>query len=296
MAHNLLFTMGYNAPEDRLLPEGYDWGDSRAARRRLSPGGARRCGHGRSTSTSPRTTAPSRARVRTTRRAATACPTIPSGKLDIVPSRGYWLRDDAGHPTRAVQHICWDGCMFSNDMMIAAADVERRAEADDRRARRPWVGRASGRGRVGNAMKKKLNIGLVGYGFMGRTHSNAFLQAPRYLRSAVRARAEGGRPRATGTRRGVRGELGIPVGRDRLARAGRAQGHRPDRHRQPERYARRDRDCRRARRQDGDVREAARRERRRRRKRWSAPSRAPACRTRSGTTIAAFRPSSSCDS
>ena len=27
MAHNLLFTMGYNAPEDRLLPEGYDWKD-----------------------------------------------------------------------------------------------------------------------------------------------------------------------------------------------------------------------------------------------------------------------------
>ena len=25
---------------------------------------------------------------------------------------------------------------------------------------------------------KTLNIGLVGYGFMGRTHSNAFRQAP----------------------------------------------------------------------------------------------------------------------
>src|SRR6187401_2863739 len=28
---------------------------------------------------------------------------------------------------------------------------------------------------------KELRIGLVGYGFMGRTHSNAFLQAPRYF-------------------------------------------------------------------------------------------------------------------
>src|SRR5919109_2927219 len=28
---------------------------------------------------------------------------------------------------------------------------------------------------------KTLNIGLVGYGFMGRTHSNAFLQAGRYF-------------------------------------------------------------------------------------------------------------------
>lgn len=30
-------------------------------------------------------------------------------------------------------------------------------------------------------MKKKLNIGLVGYGFMGRTHSNAFRQAPHFF-------------------------------------------------------------------------------------------------------------------
>jgi len=29
--------------------------------------------------------------------------------------------------------------------------------------------------------KKHLNIGLIGYGFMGRTHSNAFLQAGRYF-------------------------------------------------------------------------------------------------------------------
>src|ERR1051325_8192212 len=28
---------------------------------------------------------------------------------------------------------------------------------------------------------KPLNIALVGYGFMGRTHSNAFLQTPRYF-------------------------------------------------------------------------------------------------------------------
>ena len=31
------------------------------------------------------------------------------------------------------------------------------------------------------SIKKPLNIGLVGYGFMGRTHSNAFLQAPRFF-------------------------------------------------------------------------------------------------------------------
>src|SRR5258705_943668 len=30
-------------------------------------------------------------------------------------------------------------------------------------------------------VKKPLNIALVGYGFMGKTHSNAFLQAPRFF-------------------------------------------------------------------------------------------------------------------
>ncbi len=35
---------------------------------------------------------------------------------------------------------------------------------------------------LSNVMSKKpLNIGLIGYGFMGRTHSNAFLQAPRFF-------------------------------------------------------------------------------------------------------------------
>ena len=29
-----------------------------------------------------------------------------------------WLCDDTGKPTRAVQHICWYGCMFSNDLMM----------------------------------------------------------------------------------------------------------------------------------------------------------------------------------
>ena len=31
------------------------------------------------------------------------------------------------------------------------------------------------------AKKKDLNVGIVGYGFMGRTHSNAFLQARRFF-------------------------------------------------------------------------------------------------------------------
>src|SRR3954468_4310260 len=30
-------------------------------------------------------------------------------------------------------------------------------------------------------VKTPLNIALIGYGFMGRTHTNAFLQAPRFF-------------------------------------------------------------------------------------------------------------------
>src|SRR6266540_3727523 len=37
------------------------------------------------------------------------------------------------------------------------------------------------RGSGGSRMKPSLNIGLVGYGFMGRTHSNAFRQTLRYF-------------------------------------------------------------------------------------------------------------------
>ena len=58
MAHNLLFTMGYNAPDDRILPEGYDWEDRAQIGRGVSAGRARACAPGRSTFTSPRTTAP----------------------------------------------------------------------------------------------------------------------------------------------------------------------------------------------------------------------------------------------
>src|SRR6056300_1144745 len=36
-------------------------------------------------------------------------------------------------------------------------------------------------GGVNRMAKDKLRIGMVGYGFMGRTHSNAFLQAPKFF-------------------------------------------------------------------------------------------------------------------
>ena len=45
-------------------------------------------------------------------------PLDPNGKLDIVKHAGFWLRDGKGNLTRNFQHICWDGCMFPNAVML----------------------------------------------------------------------------------------------------------------------------------------------------------------------------------
>jgi hypothetical protein len=44
--------------------------------------------------------------------------TDPNGKLNIARDAGYWLRDKNGKVTRKCRHICWDGCMFPNDVMM----------------------------------------------------------------------------------------------------------------------------------------------------------------------------------
>ena len=38
----------------------------------------------------------------------------PNGKLDITKCAGYWLK---GAKDRGIRHICWDGCMFPNEML-----------------------------------------------------------------------------------------------------------------------------------------------------------------------------------
>jgi hypothetical protein len=38
----------------------------------------------------------------------------PNGKLDIAKCSTYWLKDAA---KRGMKHVCWDGCMFSNDIL-----------------------------------------------------------------------------------------------------------------------------------------------------------------------------------
>ena len=80
---------------------------------------------------------------------------------------------------------------------------------------------------------KNLNIGLVGYGFMGRTHSNAFHQAPRFFDLPFRPVLKAICARDADRAKRFASNWGYEGGRERLAEARRAEGHRPDRHRQP---------------------------------------------------------------
>ena len=45
-------------------------------------------------------------------------PFDPNGRLDIVRDAGAWMRGDGGRPTRAYAHICWDGCLFPNEVLL----------------------------------------------------------------------------------------------------------------------------------------------------------------------------------
>ena len=57
--------------------------------------------------------------------------------------------------------------------------------------------------------KKTLNIGMVGYGFMGRTHSNAFLQAGRFFDLAYQPVLKAVCARNARAGGGIRSELGL---------------------------------------------------------------------------------------
>jgi len=117
MAHTMLFTMGYNAPEDRLLPEGFEWSQSdRLAEAYGKMASALRAWtidfHVAQNDGSVKGTG---SHDKTGRH---CLPLDPNGKLDIVRDAGAWMRDDSGQVTRALAHICWDGCMFPNSVML----------------------------------------------------------------------------------------------------------------------------------------------------------------------------------
>ena len=117
MAHTLLYILGYNAPEDAILPPDWDWSDParlddalKTLTKALRPwtidfhvaqNDATVKGSGTHDKTGHHCLA-----------------NDPNGKLDIPRHAGYWLRDEKGKLTKAFRHICWDGCMFSNETMM----------------------------------------------------------------------------------------------------------------------------------------------------------------------------------
>jgi sugar phosphate isomerase/epimerase len=117
MAHTLLYVLGHNAPEDAILPADFDWKDTARldeALRKLT------------SALRPWTidfhVAQNDATVHGTgshdKTGRHCLPNDPNAKLDIVKVAGFWLRDDNEELTRKFEHICWDGCMFPNAVMM----------------------------------------------------------------------------------------------------------------------------------------------------------------------------------
>ncbi len=117
MAHTLLFTMGYNAPGDRILPENFDWSDQATLDEALKKmtRALRPWTIDFHVAQNDATVKGSGSHDKTGKHCQ---PFDPNGKLDIVRDAGAWMRDDNGSPTRAFEHICWDGCMFPNATML----------------------------------------------------------------------------------------------------------------------------------------------------------------------------------
>jgi hypothetical protein len=109
-AHTYLYLLGYNAEQHALLKSGYSEAEFGAAYTKLTDAlrpwtfdfhVAQNDGSVHGTGAHEKT--------------GRHCPADdPNGKLDIVKTAGYWLKDAKA---RGIRHICWDGCMFPNAML-----------------------------------------------------------------------------------------------------------------------------------------------------------------------------------
>jgi sugar phosphate isomerase/epimerase len=117
MAHTLLYTLGINgSPEDRIVPEGFNWDPD------VLDESLRRLTNALRPWTIDFHVAQNDATVHGTGshdKTGRHCQVNdPNGKLNIDYHAGFWLREENGKLTKAVQHICWDGCMFPNEVMM----------------------------------------------------------------------------------------------------------------------------------------------------------------------------------
>jgi sugar phosphate isomerase/epimerase len=116
MAHTMLYTLGYNSPESRIIPEDFDWSDPKVVVNALHQvtNALRPWTIDFHVAQNDGTVKGSGSHDKTGRHCP---PNDPNGRMNIVEIAGLWMRDDRGTPTRAFEHICWDGCMFPNSMM-----------------------------------------------------------------------------------------------------------------------------------------------------------------------------------
>jgi hypothetical protein len=117
MAHTLLYLLGYNKPDERILPKDFEWDD----RETLTKGFEKMTAALRPwtidfhVAQNDGTVFGSGTHEKTGRHCLAD---DSNGKLDIAEDAGHWLRDENGNLTKNFKHICWDGCMFSNETMM----------------------------------------------------------------------------------------------------------------------------------------------------------------------------------
>ena len=135
MAHTLLFMLGHNAPEDRLVPADFNWNDTAAF-----DAGYKQLTDALRPWTIDFHVAQNNGEVygsgshdKTGRH---CLPNAPDGKLDIVKYAGYWLRDEDGKLTKTLQAHLLGRLHVPQRNADEAANVERHPRRNDRRPRR----------------------------------------------------------------------------------------------------------------------------------------------------------------
>ncbi len=117
MAHTLLYLLGYNKPDERILRPDFEWEDRDALEHGLKmlTAALRPWTTDFHVAQNDGTVFGAGTHDKTGRHCLAS---DPNGKLDIAHDAGYWLRNEDGTLTKKLRHICWDGCMFPNDVMM----------------------------------------------------------------------------------------------------------------------------------------------------------------------------------
>ncbi|MDO8545280.1 MAG: TIM barrel protein [Opitutaceae bacterium] len=116
MSHTLLYTLGENAEKHRIVPKKFNWEPDafHTAMKKLTAA-LRPWTIDFHVAQNDGTVHGSGSHEKTGRHCLA---TDPRGKLNIPRDSGYWLRDGSGKVTKKMKHICWDGCMFPNEVMM----------------------------------------------------------------------------------------------------------------------------------------------------------------------------------